>query len=147
MDQNVYLNKYSIGRPHCEYLLPLDHTIVFTNEERGIRKRIVDRDGSIFGFPGVEYAESLIQELGNREIEPVVKYETQFIRADAGGFLMLWTVRPDGMYWADSWGFGEEDEEAVQLYTRIDENGCFTGPFRLYRIGYREVAVRDHEWL
>ena len=140
MDQKMYLSKYSIGRAHCEYLLPLDHTVIFTNEERNIQKRIVDRDGSICDYPGVEYSEALVQELGNRQIQPIVKYETRFERADTGGFLMVWTVRPDGFYWADSWGFGAEAYESVELYSRIDEDGRFTCPFRLYRIGCRETA-------
>ena len=139
MKQNLYLNRYSIGSPHSEYLLPLDYAVLFTNEERNIQTQIVDREGNICGFPGVEYTQALVQELGKREILPVVKYETRFERSAAGGFLMIWTVRPDGFYWTDSWGFGAEDYESVELYARIDENGRFTGPFRLYRIGYREI--------
>lgn len=141
MEQKMYLNKYSVGRPHCEYLLPLDFTVLLTNEERSIRKELVAADGSIRDFPGVEYSEALTRELGNREISPVVKYEARFERTEDGGFLMVWTVRPDGFYWADSWGFGAEDYESVELYAPIDRKGCFTGPFRLYRIGYGEKAV------
>jgi hypothetical protein len=51
---------------------------------------------------------------------------------------MIWTVRPDGRYWMDSWGFGAEDYEWVELYAYIDENGQFTAPFRLHSIGYRK---------
>lgn len=136
MEQKIYLSKYATERPHCEYLLPLDFTVIFTNEERNIQKTILEENGGICDFPGVEYSEMLVQELGNRQLQPVVRYGCRFERAGTGGFRMVWTVRPDGFYWADSWGFGAEDYESVELYSHIDEDGQFTGPFRLYRIGY-----------
>lgn len=141
MEQKMYLSKYSVGRPHCEYLLPVDFTVLFTNEALHIQKEILAPDGSIRDFPGVEYSEALTRELGNREISPVVKYDARFQQTEDGGFLMIWTVRPDGFYWADSWGFGAEDYESVELYAPIDEKGQFTAPFRLYRIGYGKAAI------
>jgi hypothetical protein len=50
-------------------------------------------------------------------------------------FIMVWTIRPDGFYWMDSWGFGAEDYESVSLYSYIDAKGNFMAPFRLYEIG------------
>lgn len=88
-------------------------------------------------FPGVEYTDMLKDELGKRKIEPVVKYEALFEKMDNDKFIMVWTVRPDGRYWMDSWGFGAEDYESLSLYTYIDCNGNFTMPFKLYSIGYK----------
>lgn len=119
---NVYLNKYFVSEPHSE---------------KNIYKQIIDRDGNIFDFPGVEYTDVLKAELGREVIEPVVKYDAQFERLDDGKLIMVWTVRPDGRYWMDSWGFGAEDYESLSLYSYIDSDGNFLMPFKLYSIGYK----------
>ena len=134
---NVYLNKYLVCEPYSEYLFKVDYTINFTNEKKNINKRIVDRDGNIPNFPGVDYTEVLKAELGNRDIDPVVKYEAIFEKLNDGRLIMVWTVRPDGRYWMDSWGFGAEDYESLSLYSYIDSDGNFMTPFKLYSIGYK----------
>lgn len=139
---NVYLNKYLVCEPHSEYLFKVDYTVIFTNEKKNINKRIVDQDGNIIGFPGVDYTEVLKAELGNGDIDPVVKYEAIFEKIDDGRLIMVWTVRPDGRYWMDSWGFGAEDYESLSLYTYIDLDGNFTMPFKLYSIGYQCFGER-----
>ena len=135
MDQNMHLSQYFIGKPHSEYLFPVNYRVWFTNIDRNIRKQIVDRNGGIYDFPGIEYSELLVRELGKREIEPVVRYEARFEKTHGGRFRMVWTVRPDGRYWMDSWGFGGEDYESLVLYSYLDECGRFIAPFRLYSIG------------
>lgn len=137
MKEKVYLSKYFISDPHSEYIFKQDFSVLFINEEKKIKKQIVDKDGNIFYFPGVEYTDKLNDELGKRTIEPVVKYEAVFEKIDDSKFIMVWTVRPDGRYWMDSWGFGAEDYESLSLYTYIDSNGMFTMPFKLYAIGYK----------
>lgn len=135
--KNLYLSKYFVGEPHSEYIFKVDYTITFINEEKDIKKQIVDKDGNILDFPGVEYTDKLNDELGKRTIEPVVKYEAIFEKIDYDKFIMVWMVRPDGRYWMDSWGFGAEDYESLSLYTYIDSNGNFIMPFKLYSIGYK----------
>lgn len=135
--KKLYLNKRFVGKPHSEYLFKVDYTVIFTNEEMNIKKQIVDKDGKILDFPGVEYDDKLNEELGRRTIEPIVKYEAVFEKIDDNKFLMIWTIRPDGRYWMDSFGFGAEDYESLSLYTYIDYNGNFTMPFKLYSIGYQ----------
>ena len=130
------LSKRMISDPHSEYIFKQDFTVTFTNEEKGISKLIVDKEGNIYGFPGVEYTDKLKEELGKGRIEPIVKYEAIFERVDEDKFIMVWTVRPDGRYWMDSWGFGAEDYESLSLYTYIDNDGRFIMPFKLYSIGY-----------
>lgn len=134
--ENVYLNKYFVCEPHSEYLFKVDFSVHFTNREKNIHKQIIDSDGNILDYPGVEYTDELAGELGNREIKPVVKYEAKFEKLDDGRLIMVWTVRPDGRYWMDSWGFGAEDYESLSLYTYIDLDGNFMAPFKLYSIGY-----------
>ncbi|MBE5922390.1 MAG: hypothetical protein E7269_06515 [Lachnospiraceae bacterium] len=136
-NSKVYLNKHFVGKPHSEYIFKVDYTVIFTNEEKNIKKQIVDKDGNILDFPGFEYDDKLNEELGRRTIEPIVKYEAIFEKIDDNKFLMIWTIRPDGRYWMDSFGFGAEDYESLSLYTYIDSNGNFTMPFKLYSIGYQ----------
>ena len=101
---------------------------------------LIGADGEIFDFPGVEYTPRLKAELANREIKPIVKYGAAFEKREDGRHLMVWTVRPDGDYWMDSWGFGGEDYDSVSLYTYLDDEGRYLAPFRLYSIGCRFYA-------
>ena len=135
--EKIYLSKYIVSDPHSEYLFKQDFTVTFINEEKNIKKQIVDKDGNIFDFPGVEYIDKLTAELGRDTIDPIVKYEAVFEKTDDGKFAMIWTIRPDGRYWMDSWGFGAEDYESLSLYSFIDSDGNFTMPFKLYSIGYK----------
>ena len=139
---SVYLSKYFVHEPYCEYPFKVDFTVLFINKEKNISKRIIDQDGNILNFPGAEYTDKLNEELGNGDIDPVVKYETIFEKLDDGKFIMVWTVRPDGRHWMDSWGFGAEDYESLSLYTYIDSDGNFTMPFKLYSIGYQCFGER-----
>ena len=134
--KNVYLSKYLVCEPHSEYLFKVDYTVLFTNAEKNIHKQIVDQDGNIPDFPGVEYTKELVDELGSGTIKPVVKYEAVFEKIDDNRLIMVWTVRPDGRYWMDSWGFGAEEYESLSLYSYIDSEGNFLMPFKLYSIGY-----------
>lgn len=153
MSQNrekIYFSKYCVSEPHSEYLFKVDYTVSFTNEEKGISKQIIDKDGNILNFPGVEWSDELKEELGRSTVKPIVKYEARFEKVDDSKFIMVWTVRPDGRYWMDSWGFGAEDYESLSLYTYIDANGDFTMPFKLYSIGYKfygdHLTSADKKW-
>lgn len=128
--EKTYLSKYLIRSPHSDVMFIKDFTVFFVNEEKGLRKKIIDRDGTILEFPGIEYTDRLQAELGKQEIEPIVKYEASFEKVDDERFIMVWTVRPDGRYWMDSWGFGGEDYESLSLYTYINSNGDFVMPFK-----------------
>ena len=134
---NVYFSKDFVRAPYSEYPFKVDFTVLFINKEKNIGKQIIDHEGNILDFPGVEYTDMLNEEMGRRVIEPVVKYEAIFEKVDDGKFIMVWTVRPDGRYWMDSWGFGAEDYESLSLYTYIDSDGNFMIPFKLYSIGYK----------
>ena len=143
---SVYLSKYFVHKPYCDYPFKVDFTVLFINKEKNISKKIIDQDGSILNFPGVEYADELNEELRIADIEPAVKYQAKFEKIDDGKFIMVWTVRPDGRYWMDSWGFGAEDYESLSLYTYIDSDGNFTMPFKLYSIGcqcFGERRLKD----
>ncbi len=134
------MSKEHIGSIHSESITPSDSSVFLMNEALGLRVQIVDRGGNICAFPGVESCPELENEISLERLQPRVRYSTTFQKRENGHHRMLWTVRPDGRYWMDSWGFGAEDYEDVTLYADIDETGKFIAPFRLYSIGYDKFA-------
>lgn len=107
--------------------------VVFTNLKRGIRREIVDNQGYILNFPGID--ERARASLDGVCPEARIYFRTSFELQPDGKILMLWEVQPDGLYWEDEDGFGRTNDPEICLYTLIDENGRFTGPFRLYSVG------------
>lgn len=140
MNENITLSRYHVGAGHSECLRSSDSSVVFHNKNTGIKKLIIDKDGTICDFPGIEYCKQLVDEMGSKDISPTIKYEASFKHWEDGRLIMLWTARPDGRYWMDSWGFGAEDYDRVCLYSFIGENGEFTSPFKLYSIGSRSCC-------
>lgn len=134
---NTYLNTDHIGQIHSECFYNPDFRVILTNADKATRIQIIEQDGTICNFPGIERCQALCAEINIDRIRPVVSYSTAFHKCENGQHLMIWTVRPDGKFWMDSWGFGAEDYESVKLYSYIDENGQFTAPFKLYSIGSR----------
>ena len=58
------------------------------------------------------------------------------------GRILIWTVQPDGRYWADEDGFGMEDDE-INLYAYVDDDGNFSSKFRIYGVGKKKFFVTD----
>ena len=103
-----------------------DSTIIFVNEEKGIRRMIVDSKGVIQNFPGYDYA-----DMTEEEYPPQIRYRTSIEGSPTGRFYMLWEIQPSGMFSSDD-GYGIEDSEEIILSAPIDENGLFTRKFRRY---------------
>lgn len=142
LQSNTRLSKEHIGQTHVDCFYDGDFSVFLINAQQE-KIKIIDSDGRICGFPGIEDCEALRREISVEDISPVVRYSTTFEQYGSGLFRMIWTVRPDGRFWMDSWGFGAEDYESVVLYSCFDETGRFIAPFRLYRIGYRTFAKQD----
>ena len=111
--------------------------VVFTHPEKGIRRVIVSSGGFICDFPGI--AENVPAEYASIASDASISFRTDFERCPDGKIKMIWEIQPDGRYWEDEDGYGGTADEEVTLWTMIDENGCFTGPFRPYRIGVRRM--------
>ena len=47
-----------------------------------------------------------------------------------GVAIVSWTLRPDGMYWADSGGFGGNSDMEIEFYAYIDRQGRIIIPFQ-----------------
>lgn len=120
-----------------------DASVYFVDEARGIRKMIVDFNGWIQDFPGIVKEDFWVNQIESGSLMHQIRFRTDFEeRGDK--FIMRWQVQPDGRYWEDEDGFGMTPEEEIVLYAYIDMNGNFTGPFRIYRIGWREFYSEEH---
>ena len=113
-----------------------DSTVYFVDEARGIRKKLIDREGRILDFPGIVEEDFWKQEVPARSLQPQIRFRTSFEKRD-GRWILLWQIWPDGMYWMDDDGYGMTPDEEVTLYTFLDADGNYTGPFRIYRMGSR----------
>ncbi len=108
--------------------------VYFIDKGRGIQKPIVDLDGNICNFPGFVQEDFWVSQVDSCYLKPLIRFRTSFGLRD-GRLIMYWEIQPDGRYWEDEDGFGGTSDAEVTLYTFLDENGDFTGPFRVYSIG------------
>lgn len=110
--------------------------VIFMDDLRGIRKTIVDNSGNICHFPDILQEDRWTCELTSQAfLQPQIRFGSSFTQEADGRFLMVWTIQPDGRYWADDGGFGMEHDLEIRLYTHIDRNGSFTDLFRVYSVG------------
>ena len=118
-----------------------DPSVMFTNRARGIRRIIVDKNGYICDFPGVD--PETMKKLKHISFNRQIRFRTDFSREPDGRILMIWEIQPDGRYWEDEDGYGGTNDEEICLYTMIDEKGCYTGPFKLYSWGNNKYFNRQ----
>lgn len=123
-------NWYTYGR---------DDEIILTYNNGRSKKVIIDNNGRIINFPGVVEDESWIGELNEGSISPYIRYRSEFTICKDGNYMMLWQIQPDGRYWADGDGFGSNHDAEIILYSYINNEGQFLQPFRIYRIGVRQI--------
>lgn len=110
-----------------------DSSVFFVDENRGIRRMIIDSLGNIQNFPGVVKEEFWVKQVAPNYLKQQVRFRSSFEKRD-NGWIFLWQLQPDGWYWADEDGFGAENDSEVVLYTYLNLNGDFTGPFRIYKL-------------
>lgn len=117
--------------------------VLFSNPKTGEKRLMVDNDGNIKNFPGIEKKDFWVKELSSeRCLWPVVRFRTEFSKYGMNRYIMRWQVQPDGRYWADEDGYGMTIDSEVVLYAFIDKNGDFMGPFRIYSIGGKKVFTK-----
>lgn len=135
--ETVYLTQTVVFGMHMYRTAGEDSSVYFVDENRGIRKMLVDSRGKIQNFPGIVREEFWQKEVTPRALEPQIRFRTSFEKRN-GMWILLWQIQPDGRYWEDEDGFGAENEEEVILYTFVDRDGNFTGPFRIYSVGMKK---------
>ena len=128
--QSPYLTQTVVFGMHMYRHEGEDSTVCFVDEKRGIRKELVDSNGNILRFPGIVQEDFWVKEVSGNALRPQIRFRTSFERRK-GKWIMLWQIQPDGRYWEDEDGFGGTNDEEVTLFTYVDENGNFTGPFEL----------------
>ena len=125
-----YLTQTVVFGMHLYRRAGEDSSVYFVDEKRGIRKQLVNSNGVIQNFPGFSDKEKLAKLVGEKVLIPQIRFRTSFEKQDSG-WKMFWQIQPDGRYWEDEDGFGGTNDEEVTLFTYVDENGDFTGPFQL----------------
>lgn len=117
--------------------------VVLNLPERHIRRVIVNSKGYFECFPGIEQGPWTARLEGKFDFDQgAVHYRTVFEKK-GDGYRCLWEIQPDGRYWADSDGFGMENDDELILYADLDAEGVFTGPFRIYSICGRRVEQSE----
>lgn len=156
----LFGNKYSLAKPAPPQTTPRqtepvrltqtvvfghgDSSVYFVDENRGIQKMLVDTGGNIRNFPGILKEDFWVKEVSANSLLPKIRFRTSFEKRE-NKWIMLWTIQPDGDYWRDDDGFGAENEDEVVLYTYVDLNGDFTGPFCIYEVGERCYSLDRFE--
>ena len=113
--------------------------VIFTNPQTGAKRVIVDNNGRILHFPGIEQEAFWTKELGNpNALKPVVRFRSEFEACGDGRYCMHWQVQPDGRYWADEDGYGWESDAEIILKAYLDRDGRFTGPFHIEQVGEKK---------
>ena len=151
-EKKAYLTQSVIFGMHPYRRAGEDSSVFFVDESRGIRKMLVDSEGNIQNFPGMVRENFWVEEVATGYLKPQVGFRSSFSERE-NGWIFKWQLQPDGWYWADEGGFGAENDVEVVLYTFVDMDGNFTGPFRLYKLGnlgyslerFRENHVRSLE--
>lgn len=116
--------------------------IRFENLQTGTKRVIVDDSGRIQGFPGIAHRD-LISKYSDALNSEQIRYPSR-ISLLGQQYALIWQIQPDGRYWEDD-GFGATSEDEIKLYARLDEEGCFVEPFRLYSIGRNQIYGTDAE--
>jgi len=128
--ESPYLTQRVVFGMHMYRRPDEDSSVYFVDERRGIRKMLVNSTGVIQHFPGFKDKEKLARLVEARALTPQIRFRTSFEKRDSR-WIMYWQIQPDGRYWEDEDGFGGTNDEEVTLFTYVDENGDFTGPFEL----------------
>ena len=138
--ESVYLTATVTYGMHPYRRKDEDSTVCFVDESRGIRKMIVDSYGNIQNFPGIIKEDFWVNEVAPNYLQEQVHFRSDFEKRE-NGWIFFWQLQPDGQYWADEDGFGAEKDSEVILYTYLDRNGDFTGPFRIYKLGNQGYSL------
>lgn len=136
-EQPAVRNEDTFGPHRIGLSVSRGRFVYFLDEQRGIRRLIIDEQGRFCGFPGVVREKCWTRSFGRQQLAPCSRYETSIQLRPDGRWLVLWEIQPDGMYWSDG-GFGVEDDEEIYLYAYLDGTGRFTGPFRVYSVGDKQ---------
>lgn len=101
---------------------------------------MIEKITDVFGyfFYPVEIIDIKEFKYDYRRIGPQINYPCNIVPFVNDCALFEWVYQPDGGYFSDSWGLGQEDREEVVLHAYMDKNGKFITPFSVNK------AVSSH---
>lgn len=118
-----------------------DATVYYIDPALGVKRKVVDSQGNILGFPGIEKEDFWVSQIESPgALKGQVRFRSDFEKCGDGRWAMLWQVQPDGRYWGDDDGFGMEHDVEIYLYSILNERGEFAEPFRIYSMGMKEYV-------
>lgn len=133
--KSAYLTQTVIFGMHLYRHAGEDSSVYFVDESRGIRKLLVDTNGNIQNFPGIIQEDFWMKAINPHCLKPQVSFRSEFV-SYGNRWLFRWQIQPDGAYWEDEDRFGGTNDREVILYTLVDQDGNFTAPFRIYKLGH-----------
>ena len=120
--------------------------VIFVNRAKDIRKLVI-KNNEFVGFPGIENPELIMPHYKeDSDIEPYLRFGSSCeYSAKEQRCVIYWTIQPDGRYYADSDGFGGENQDEITLYIYVDDEGDYVGKFRIKNIGDTVFKGTDRE--
>ena len=123
--------------------------VIFVNRAKDIRKLVI-KNNEFVGFPGIENPELIMPHYKEcSDIEPYLRFGSSCeYSAKEQRCVIYWTIQPDGRYYADSDGFGGENQDEITLYIYVDDEGDYVGKFRIKSIGdtvFKGTSREDYE--
>ena len=141
MNTNEYINPMNASRRNDRAKLNLtgyikDHPIILTGAQEKTTKTLVEANGRIVDFPGIEpWTAERVRHIVGEQPKGFARYGISFRSHKDDLFTVYWTIQKDGLYSADEDGFGMTDDEKIVLFAHINGEGSFVNPFRLYERG------------
>ena len=96
-EESPYVRPWHTFGNHIYRTATEDPTVYYIDENRNIRKKIVNNMGFILNFPGIQKEDFWIKEVSPVSLLPQIHYRTSFEKKD-GRIRMLWQIQPDGRY-------------------------------------------------
>lgn len=95
-------------------------------------RKITDDCGRFLDFPGVRHG--LWERNLKFSFQEKISFASYFCHFGKDGLAkFIWTVQPDGRYWADEDGFGMERDVEIELYSKLNKEGYFIMPFKVVK--------------
>ncbi len=93
--ESVYLTATVTFGMHPYRSADEDSSVFFVDENRGIRKMIIDAYGNIQNFPGIIKEKFWAKHVAPNYLKQQVRFRSSFEKRD-NGWIFLWQLQPDG---------------------------------------------------
>ena len=113
-----------------------DRSVYFINDDLGIRKLVVDKEGCLQNFPGIETEDFWVKEVAHpASLNCTAPNISGSSFKQAGDeILLIWPFQQDRRYHEEAYGWYGGSQYGIRLYTKLDKEGNFMHPFRIYEM-------------